>query len=86
MSKKLTADIRVAVQPELRERLEREAQRNRRSLSSMTRVLLERALYISERTPGPLRGEYEISLTTTELTRLEKRGYEPVPANGDDDE
>lgn len=76
MPRRLTAHLQVAVPPALRERLEREAQRRRRSLSSLIRVLLEQALRISERTPDPVRDEYEIRLSPVEAGRLTRRGYE----------
>ena len=76
MTRRLTAQIRIAVPPGLRERLEIEASRRRRSLSSLIRVLLEQALRISEGTPDPIRDEYEIRLNPVEALRLTKRGYE----------
>lgn len=76
MSRRLTAHLQVAVPPELRARLEAEAQRRRRSLSSLIRVLLEQALRISERAPDPVRDEYEIRLNPAEASRLSRRGYE----------
>lgn len=76
MPRRLTAHLQVAVPPKLRERLEKEAQRRRRSLSSLTRVLLEQALRISEEAPDPIRGEYQIRLNPTEVSRLTRRGYE----------
>ena len=75
MAKRMTADIRVAVTPDLRARLEKEALRHRRSLSNLVRVLLEQALHASEGTPDPLRSEYDIRLTPKEVAHLEGRGY-----------
>ena len=75
MAKKFTADIRVAIPPTLRERLEVEAHRQRRTLSGLIRVLLEQSLCTFEATPDPIRSEYEIKLTTAEFARLKKRGY-----------
>jgi len=83
MTRKMTADLRVAITPELRGRLESEAKRKRRSLSSLARVLLERALVTSEQTPDPPRNEFGIRLTQKEVRRLEKRGYELIPVDGD---
>ena len=74
MAERMTADIRVAVTPDLRARLEKEALRHRRSLSSLVRVLLEQSLHASEGTPDPLR-EYNIHLTPKEVAHLEGRGY-----------
>lgn len=76
MTRRLTAHLQVAVSPELRERLEKEARRRRRSLSGLVRVLLEQALRISEIAPDPVRDEYEIRLNSSEASRLMRRGYE----------
>jgi len=82
MTRRMTADLRIAVTPSLRERLEIEAKRRRRSLSNMARVLLEQGLIHSELTPDPTRKEFEILLEQAEVSRLERKGYELESLNG----
>ena len=74
----LTAALRVPVTPEFKIRLKTLARRQRRSLSSAVRVLLEEAMDLEESlTPSdPTKSEYEIHLTIKQATRLVKQGYD----------
>ena len=74
----LTAALRVPVTPEFKQQLWALARQQRRSLSSMVRILLEEAVELEEtlRPANPHRDEYEIALTTSQAVRLIKMGYE----------
>ena len=75
MSKQDT-NISFSVPAELKKRLKYAARQQRRSLSSMLRVILEEAL---EFYPAPQtileRSEYDIWLTTKEAAVLVKQGF-----------
>lgn len=76
MTKSLTTHLNVAVPAELKKRLQRVAQIQRRSLSNTVRVLLEEALdFWDAQTPEPEHLEYEAYLTVEEAALLVKQGY-----------
>ena len=74
----LTAALRVPVTPEFKRQLQVLARRQRRSLSSAIRVLLEEAMELEEAlTPtDPKRSEYEIKLTVKQAARMVRQGYD----------
>jgi len=74
----LTAALRVPVTPNFKRRLKILALKQRRSLASAIRVLLEEAMELEEALvpPDPERLEYEIKLDTAEAARLLRRGYD----------
>lgn len=74
----LTAALRVPVTPEFKRQLQVLARKQRRSLSSAVRVLLEEAMELEETlTPtDPERSEYEIHLTTRQAARLIRKGFD----------
>ena len=74
----LTAALRVPVTPEFKRQLKVLARKQRRSLASTIRVLLEEAMELEEslRLPEAARDEYEIVLTVSQAARLIKKGYD----------
>ena len=74
----LTAALRVPVTPEFKRQLKALARKQRRSLASTVRVLLEEAIELEESLAPPHteRSEYEIVLDGTQATRLARRGYD----------
>lgn len=83
---RLTARLDILLPPSLRRRLEAEAVRQRRSLSSTVRVLLEEALELTEGI-GPLpRQEYEALLVPQQAAHLRELGYELVDLEPEDDD
>ena len=74
----LTAALRVPVTPEFKRRLKTLALKQRRSLASTVRVLLEEAMELEEALmpPDPKQQEYEIELNTAEVARLLRKGYD----------
>ena len=74
----LTAALRVPVTPEFKRQLQVLARKQRRSLSSAVRVLLEEAMELEETlTPAdPRRSEYEIQLTVKQAARMVRQGYD----------
>lgn len=73
----LTAQLRVGVSPDLKQRLKMLARSQRRSLSSAVRLLLEEAMELEDSlTPvDPKRSEYEIILTVPQAARMVRQGY-----------
>ncbi len=74
----LTEQVRVAVAPGFKRRLKDLARKQRRSLSSAVRVLLEEAMELED-TLAPLdphRVEYEIVLTVKQAAHFVRQGYD----------
>ena len=74
----LTAALRVPVTPDFKKRLQILARKQRRSLSSAVRVLLEEAMELEEALSpaNPRRSEYEIKLTTKQAAKMIRQGYD----------
>lgn len=74
----LTAALRVPVTPEFKRRLQVLARKQRRSLSSAVRVLLEESMELEETLApsDPRRSEYEIHLTVKQAARMIRKGYD----------
>jgi len=79
MRNKFSARLNVVVTEELKRKLQEEAHRRRRTVSSTVRVLLEEALRISNTSDDLERVAYEVELSPEQVARLTRLGYELAP-------